>query len=58
MCRPLRRRSGRLRLFREHDERLLIETHAIAQDEQKLIQTQQETQQELMNLFESDQSED
>ncbi len=45
-------------LFREHDERNLIETHAIAQDEQKLIQTQQETQQELMNLFESDQSED
>lgn len=45
-------------LFRAHDERILKETHAIAQDEQRLIQTQQEAAQELKDLFESDQSED
>ncbi len=45
-------------LFREHDERLLTETFAIAQDEQRLIQTNQEARDELLDLFESDQSPD
>jgi CPA2 family monovalent cation:H+ antiporter-2/glutathione-regulated potassium-efflux system protein KefB len=43
-------------LFREHDERMLDETYAIAGDEKQLIQTSQEATQELMDLFESDQS--
>ena len=43
-------------LFREHDERMLAETYAIAGDEKQLIQTNQEATQELMDLFESDQS--
>jgi len=41
-----------------HDERMLTETYAIAQDEQKLIQTTQEARQELLDLFESDQTSD
>ena len=44
-----------IELFREHDERQLIETQAIAGDEQKLIQSTQQAAQELMELFESDQ---
>jgi CPA2 family monovalent cation:H+ antiporter-2/glutathione-regulated potassium-efflux system protein KefB len=43
-----------IELFREHDERQLIETQAIAGDEQKLIQSTQQAAQELMELFESD----
>jgi CPA2 family monovalent cation:H+ antiporter-2/glutathione-regulated potassium-efflux system protein KefB len=41
-------------LFEAHDERILRETHAIALDERKLIQTTHESAQELMDLFESD----
>jgi len=41
-------------LFEEHDERMLMETRAIAHDEGKLIQTAQEAAQELLDLFESD----
>jgi CPA2 family monovalent cation:H+ antiporter-2/glutathione-regulated potassium-efflux system protein KefB len=45
-----------IELFRAHDERMLAETYAIAGDEKQLIQTSQEAMQELMDLFESDQS--
>jgi monovalent cation:proton antiporter-2 (CPA2) family protein len=43
-----------IRLFRSHDERILAETYAIADDEKQLIQTAQEANQELQDLFESD----
>jgi CPA2 family monovalent cation:H+ antiporter-2/glutathione-regulated potassium-efflux system protein KefB len=42
-------------LFEAHDERILHQTHAIAHDETRLIQTTQEAARELMDLFESDQ---
>jgi CPA2 family monovalent cation:H+ antiporter-2/glutathione-regulated potassium-efflux system protein KefB len=41
-------------LFREHDEKILHETYAIANNEQQLIQTIQDSSQELLDLFESD----
>ena len=41
-------------LFREHDERNLLETHAIYRDEQQLIQNVQQATDELMTLFEAD----
>ncbi len=43
-------------LFRAHDERILGETYAIANDEKQLAQTTQDAQRELLDLFESDQS--
>jgi monovalent cation:proton antiporter-2 (CPA2) family protein len=43
-------------LFREHDERILTETYAVANDEKQLIQSTQDALQELMDLFESDQT--
>ena len=43
-------------LFREHDEMRLTETYAIANDEGKLIQTAQEANKELRDLFEADRS--
>ena len=46
-----------IELFREHDERNLIETQAIAHDEQQLIQSTQQAAQELMELFEADTAE-
>ncbi len=46
-----------IELFREHDERNLIETQAIAHDEQQLIQSTQQAAQELMELFEADSEE-
>jgi voltage-gated potassium channel Kch len=42
-------------LFRDHDERNLIETHAIYRDEKQLIQSLQQSTDELMALFEADQ---
>jgi monovalent cation:proton antiporter-2 (CPA2) family protein len=42
-------------LFRDHDERNLVETHAIYRDEQQLIQSTQQATDELMALFEADQ---
>jgi len=45
-------------LFREHDERILHETYAIASDENRLMQTNQEAAVELRDLFESDQQAD
>lgn len=41
-------------LFRDHDEKSLLETHAIYRDEQQLIQSQQQAADELASLFESD----
>ncbi|HEX5327539.1 MAG TPA: monovalent cation:proton antiporter-2 (CPA2) family protein [Acetobacteraceae bacterium] len=46
-----------IELFREYDERRLVETHAIAHDEQKLIQSTQQAAAELMDLFEADREE-
>ena len=43
-------------LFREHDEMRLTESYAIANDEGKLIQTAQEANKELRDLFEADRS--
>jgi monovalent cation:proton antiporter-2 (CPA2) family protein len=44
-----------INIFREHDERALEETRAIAADEQQLIQSVQQAAQELSELFEADQ---
>ncbi len=41
-------------LFREHDERNLLEAHAIYRDEQQLIQSTQQAADELASLFEAD----
>jgi glutathione-regulated potassium-efflux system protein KefB len=41
-------------LFRDHDERNLVETHAIYRDEQQLIQNQQQATDELAALLEAD----
>ncbi len=41
-------------LFREHDERILTETYAVANDETQLIQSAQQAAQELRDLMESD----
>jgi len=43
-------------LFRDHDERALLEAHAIYRDEQQLIQSTQQATEELMALFEADKS--
>ena len=43
-----------IELFRKHDERNLVATHAIAGDEQQLIQSAQQAAQELEGLFEAD----
>jgi CPA2 family monovalent cation:H+ antiporter-2/glutathione-regulated potassium-efflux system protein KefB len=43
-------------LFRDHDERILGESYAVAHDEKLLIQTVQEAAQELLDLFEADQN--
>ncbi len=41
-------------LFRQHDEKNLLETHAIFRDEKQLIQSQQQAADELASLFEAD----
>lgn len=41
-------------LFRDQDERNLIESHAIYRDEKQLIQSQQQAADELAGLFEAD----
>ena len=41
-------------LFREHDEKSLLETHAVYRDEQQLIQSEQHATDELASLFEAD----
>jgi glutaredoxin 2 len=44
-----------IELFRDHDEKSLLETQAIYRDEQQLIQSQQHAADELASLFEADQ---
>jgi monovalent cation:proton antiporter-2 (CPA2) family protein len=44
-------------LFREHDERTLIKTHAVYDDERQLIQTTQQAAAELAELLEADRRE-
>ncbi len=46
-----------LEVFREYDERALVETQAIAHDEGKLIQSTLDAARELMELFEADRDE-
>jgi CPA2 family monovalent cation:H+ antiporter-2/glutathione-regulated potassium-efflux system protein KefB len=46
-----------IELFREHDERNLVETHAFAGDEQQLIQSARQAADELTQLFEADRGE-
>lgn len=41
-------------LFRAHDEQTLLESHAIYNDEQQLIQNTQQSTDELQSLFEAD----
>jgi hypothetical protein len=41
-------------LFREHDEKSLLETHAVYRDEQQLIQSEQQAADELASLFQAD----
>jgi voltage-gated potassium channel Kch len=43
-------------LFRAHDEQNLLDTHAIYRDEKQLIQSTQQSTEELMALFEADQA--
>jgi monovalent cation:proton antiporter-2 (CPA2) family protein len=43
-----------IEFFRDQDEKLLLETHAIYRDEQQLIQSQQQAADELASLFEAD----
>ncbi|HEY3846161.1 MAG TPA: monovalent cation:proton antiporter-2 (CPA2) family protein [Acetobacteraceae bacterium] len=50
--------SHAVALFRDHDERGLVATHAIYRDEQKLIQTAQDATTELESLFEADRDRD
>ena len=45
-------------LFRDHDEKILLETYAIAHNEKQMIQTTQEANKELLDLFESDHTPD
>jgi voltage-gated potassium channel Kch len=44
-------------LFRDRDEKNLLETHAIYRDEQQVIQSQQQAADELASLFEADRPE-
>ena len=41
-------------LFRDHDERYLVCSHAVYRDEQRLMQTAQDATAELESLFEAD----
>jgi len=41
-------------LFRDHDERTLLETHAIYRDDEQVKQSQQQAAEELASLFEAD----
>ncbi len=41
-------------LFRDHDERTLLDTHVIYRDEKQLMQSVQQATEELMALFEAD----
>jgi len=43
-------------LFRDHDERNLVTSHAIYRDENQLVQSVQQATEELNSLFEADQA--
>lgn len=45
-----------IKIFAKHDELMLHESYAIANDEHKMIQTVQDANKELQDLFESDES--
>jgi CPA2 family monovalent cation:H+ antiporter-2/glutathione-regulated potassium-efflux system protein KefB len=51
---PVAQAERAIALFRAHDERILDETFAISNDEGLMIQTTQDANQELQDLFESD----
>ncbi len=53
---PAAQTARAIQLFRNHDERMLLETYTIANDERAQIQTAQEANKELRDLFESDQT--
>jgi monovalent cation:proton antiporter-2 (CPA2) family protein len=46
-----------IRLFREHDERMLVDQHRFYQDEKQIIQTSKQAMIELRGLLEADQAE-
>lgn len=46
--------SRAVALFRDHDEKVLLESHPFYRDEAKLIQTSQDAAAELASLFETD----
>jgi hypothetical protein len=41
-------------LFRDHDEKTLLETHAIYRDDEQIRQSQEQAAEELASLFEAD----
>lgn len=53
---PAEQAQRAIELFQTHDERILLESYALANDERALIQTAQEANKELRDLFESDQT--
>ena len=46
-----------IRVFREHDERVLVDQHGFYQDEKQMIQTTKQAMIELRGLLEADQAE-
>ncbi len=53
---PAREAHSAVETFRQHDERALRESHAFYTDERQLIQSAQQTSEELAGLFEADQA--
>jgi CPA2 family monovalent cation:H+ antiporter-2/glutathione-regulated potassium-efflux system protein KefB len=51
---PAAQAERAINLFRAHDEKILAETYAIANDETQMIQSTQDASQELADLFQSD----
>ncbi len=54
---PAQEAERTVNLFREHDEKLIKQQHAIYQDEQALVEIALKSRAELQSLFESDDSE-
>ena len=55
---PAEQATRAVALFATHDERVLVEQHAIYRDETQLIQSIQQSADELSSLFEADRPED
>lgn len=53
---PEEQAARAIRIFEARDELMLHESYAVANDERKMIQTVQETNRQLQDLFESDES--